>query len=88
LFNNSYVWHDSCNVDCIIRELVGEHHAGTTFVIGFFVMLLATGVSLLGILAAIVVATVSCLLADVCADDQTVAVATAGHCGGVGDSGD
>jgi phage shock protein G len=36
---------------------VGEHHAGTTFVIGFFVMLLVTGVSLLGILAAIFVAT-------------------------------
>jgi phage shock protein G len=43
------------------------HHSGITwertmlellFVIGFFVMLLVTGVSLLGILAAIVVATV------------------------------
>jgi phage shock protein G len=41
------------------------HHSGTRgrtmlellFVIGFFVMLLVTGVSLLGILAAIVVAT-------------------------------
>jgi phage shock protein G len=48
------------------------HHSGITwertmlellFVIGFFVMLLVTGVSLLGILAAIVVATASCLLA-------------------------
>lgn len=35
---------------------MGEHHAGTTFVLGFFIMLMVTGVSLLGILAALVVA--------------------------------
>ena len=56
------------------------------FVIGFFVMLLATGISLLGILAAIVVATVVMFI--VCPDDQTAAVVTAGRGGGVGDTGD
>ena len=51
-----YFWHDSCNAskrfhiwECIMLELL--------FVIGFFVMLMVTGVSLLGIIAALVVAT-------------------------------
>jgi phage shock protein G len=39
-------------------SFVGETMLELLFVIGFFVMLLVTGVSLLGILAAIVVATV------------------------------
>jgi phage shock protein G len=37
---------------------VGEHHAGTTFCDWLFCHAVSTGVSLLGILAAIVVATV------------------------------
>lgn len=36
---------------------MGEHHAGTTFCYWLFVMLMVTGVSLLGILAALMVAT-------------------------------
>lgn len=36
---------------------MGERHAGTTFCAWLFIMLMVTGVSLLGILAALVVAT-------------------------------
>ena len=58
------------------------------FVIGFFVMLLMTGISLLGILAAIVVATVVMFIGGLFAPDaEAPAVAAAGHCRGVGDTG-
>lgn len=57
------------------------------FVIGFFVMLLVTGVSLLGIIAAIVVATADVRRRVVRLDDQITAVAAAGGGGGVGYSG-
>jgi phage shock protein G len=58
------------------------------FVIGFFVMLLATGISLLGILAAIVVATVVMFIGGLFA--LTIKLLR-GYCwpgGGVGDTGD
>ena len=42
----------------LLRSVWEKNMLELLFVIGFFVMLLATGVSLLGILAAIVVATV------------------------------
>jgi hypothetical protein len=51
------------------------------FVIGFFVVLLATGVSLLGILAALLVATA--VMGAFCVDDQAVALVITGGCGGV-----
>ena len=54
--STDYFWHDSCNAskrfhiwESIMLELL--------FVIGFFVMLMVTGVSLLGIIAALIVAT-------------------------------
>lgn len=55
------------------------------FVLGFFLMLMVTGVSLLGILAALVVATASCSWVECSPDDQAVTVATAGGGCGVGD---
>ncbi len=45
-------------VTALLRSVWEKNMLELLFVIGFFVMLLATGVSLLGILAAIVVATV------------------------------
>ena len=45
-------------VAALLRSVWEKNMLELLFVIGFFVMLLATGVSLLGILAAIVVATV------------------------------
>lgn len=64
---------------------MGEHHAGTTFVLGFFIMLmvwrLVVGHS--GRAGCRRIRDVP--WRHVCADDQTLAVAAAGCCGSVGD---
>jgi phage shock protein G len=53
------LWHDFCNGKDSGLFLKGEKAMlELLFILGFFVMLLVTGVSVLGILAAIVVATV------------------------------
>jgi len=52
------LWHDFCTDKGSGLFLRGKAMFELLFIIGFFVMLLVTGVSVLGILAAIVVATI------------------------------
>jgi len=56
----TYDWHDSCiypDKDVWINYFWERAMLELLFVVGFFVMLMVTGISLLGIIAALVVAT-------------------------------
>jgi len=58
--STTYDWHDSCihpDKDVRVNYFWERAMLELLFVVGFFVMLMVTGISLLGIIAALVVAT-------------------------------